>query len=210
MKRAYFTAVAALLAACGQQPSGQNTVSEPVVAVSKPSQMTFEKQVFVFADEFNAKMLAAKSPLAIAGAAIKDETLQAGGSKMVAITPHLQVNWLPNVNGSDIETLLITHGVHNAPHFQIAKPCHHIITHGVHNAPQDEFAAVNALLVTQSGMVQTEQFYALMTERIQRVMEMRKLAKADELTQHEFEFAGFKWKLGMNQQFVFYSRTKMN
>lgn len=190
MKRAYFIAVAALLAACGQQQSGQNAVSEPVAAVSQPSQMTFEKQVFVFADEFNAKMLAAKSPLAIAGAAIKDETLQAGGSKMVAITPHLQVNWLPNANGSDIETLLITHGVHNAP--------------------QDEFAAVNALLVTQSGMVQTEQFYALMTERIQRVMEMRKLAKADELTQHEFEFAGFKWKLGMNQQFVFYSRTKMN
>lgn len=190
MKSIYGAALVLLIAACGDNASSPPVaVSEPVVAVA--SAATFEKQVFVFADEFNAKMQAAKSPLSISGAVMKDEVLQAGSSKMVAITPNLSVNWLPNASGSDIGTMLITHQVNPTP--------------------QDEFVAVNALLVTQSNMTaaQMEQFYTLFTERMQRVMEMRKLDKPSDITQTEFEFAGYRWQIGMGQQHNLYSRQKI-
>lgn len=188
MKSIYGAALVLLIAACG------DNASPPVAAVSEPvvvSATTFKKQVFVFADEFNAKMQAAKLPLAIAGAEVKDEVLQAGSSKVVAITPHLSVNWLPNASGNDIGTMLITHQVNPTP--------------------QAEFAAVNALLVTQSNMsqAQMEQFYTLFAERVQRVMEMRKLDKPSDITQTEFEFAGYRWQIGMGQQHNLYSRQKI-
>lgn len=190
MKYVYGAALVLLLTACGDNAnSPPAAVSEPVAVVANAT--IFEKQVFVFADEFNAKMQAAKSPLNISGAAIKDEVLQAGNSKMVAITPNLSVNWLPNASGSDIGTMLITHQINPTP--------------------QDEFVAVNALLVTQSNMTpaQMEQFYALFVERMQRVMEMRKLDKPSDITQTEFEFAGYRWQIGMGQQHSLYSRQKI-
>lgn len=190
MKSIYSAILALWLVACGESTHAPASVSEPVAAVAKQS--SFEKQVFVFTDAFNAQMRAIKSPLAIAGAEIKDETLQAGNSKVVAITPHLQVNWLSNASGSDIDTVLMTHQVHAAP--------------------QDEFVAINALLVTQSSMTpaQVEQFYALFAERIQRLMQMRKLDKPSDITQTEFEFAGYRWQLGMGQQHNFYARHKID
>lgn len=184
--------VAMALAGCGQQNNLQNEAVQksPVhQSANVQTTQTFDKQVFKFADAFNADMRGKGMSFAIPGAGIKDEVLQGVTSKLSVINPAIQINWLPNQSNTDIQSILITQTL----------------------AESDEldFTAVNSLLVASSGFsdIEKEAFYAELLKNQAKLKEIRKLDN-QQLSTTNFEFGGYGWTLALDGTQILYNRVK--
>lgn len=181
-----------LITSCSQSEiTNDSNEAASVSAVAQEKKTEFRHQSFLFMDDFNRQMREMGNPTAIVGAEVQEEEIGQKTSLLSVISPTLQVNWLPNDDGSDFQSL--------------------IISHQYRQAEIPEYDAVNILLITGIGfsVAEKEKFYAKLLEHQQRLVKMNELkSRADADSTLTFLFGGYLFTVRLDGKHIIYNREK--